>query len=185
MASWGLNPSLGGRGATVGYRGNDPQIFGCQGCGGAWVDRSTLNAIIDEAQAQAHNTDDQAVPRQTMAMVDVVIYRPCPRCDLRMNRRNFGRYSGIVVDECHGCGTFFDAGELEGVVAFVRGGGLGLTERRDARARQQRREPPVPLVRYQASPGFEQIGWDGSSLVLVIGLLRWLGRWIRKHRSGR
>lgn len=182
LAAWSLDSSV----TSEGYRGSQPQIFGCQSCGGAWVDRSTLNGIIEEAQSQATNTRDQAVPRQTVAMVDVVIYRPCPTCGVRMNRRNFGRYSGIVVDECHRCGTFFDAGELAGVLTFVRGG--GLTRRHDSentrRALAQRQLTTLPVrsgERVNLGAGLE-FGVR-PELDLVIGLLRWLSRWIRRRAT--
>jgi hypothetical protein len=48
-----------------------------------------------------------------------------------MNRVNFGKISGAVVDVCKGHGTFLDAGELHQIVTFIGQGGL---ER--ARARQ-------------------------------------------------
>ena len=48
-----------------------------------------------------------------------------------MNRVNFGRLSGTIVDVCKGHGTFLDPGELHRIVKFIRSGGL---ER--ARARQ-------------------------------------------------
>ena len=41
-----------------------------------------------------------------------------------MNRLNFGRLSGTVVDVCKGHGTFLDAGELHLIVSFIQGGGL-------------------------------------------------------------
>jgi hypothetical protein len=41
-----------------------------------------------------------------------------------MNRVNFGRLSGAVVDVCKGHGTFLDAGELHQIVAFIQSGGL-------------------------------------------------------------
>jgi hypothetical protein len=41
-----------------------------------------------------------------------------------MNRVNFGRVSGIVIDLCKGHGVWFDAGELQGVLHFVATGGL-------------------------------------------------------------
>ncbi len=174
MAIWPLDPRMSGGS----YRGSDPQIYGCQGCGGAWVDRRTLDAIIAQAQAQATNIDPRAVPRRTMAMAEVVFYRPCPRCAERMNRRNFGRYSGIVVDVCSSCGTYFDAGELEGVVAFVRAGGLGLTRQRDAEDarrdlahRRQMTAAPVQSSTHASS---------SVELELVVGFLRWLGRWLRR-----
>lgn len=186
MAVWPLDVRLTGSS----YRGSDPQIHGCQHCGGAWVDKRTLDRIIAEAKAQATNRDPGAVPRRTMSMDEVVIYRKCPRCDERMNRRNFGRYSGVVVDECFTCGTYFDAGELAGVVAFVRGGGLTIAEQRDAdearrelehRKRMNARPPgsagdSSALTMTRSSALFE------AELELVIGFFRWVGRWIRQLR---
>jgi hypothetical protein len=50
-----------------------------------------------------------------------------------MNRMNFGRLSGTIVDVCRGHGTFLDRGELHQVVQFILEGGL-------ERARQAERE---------------------------------------------
>ena len=44
-----------------------------------------------------------------------------------MNRRNFGRTSGVIVDCCGAHGTWFDADELERVGKFVAAGGLAST----------------------------------------------------------
>jgi Zn-finger nucleic acid-binding protein len=41
-----------------------------------------------------------------------------------MARMTFGQRSGVIVDVCRAHGTWFDAGELDAVMAFVRGGGL-------------------------------------------------------------
>ena len=41
-----------------------------------------------------------------------------------MNRINFARCSGVIVDICKGHGTWFDRDELSRIVEFVRGGGL-------------------------------------------------------------
>ena len=41
-----------------------------------------------------------------------------------MNRVNFARISGVVVDVCKGHGTFLDPGELHAIVQFIHGGGL-------------------------------------------------------------
>ena len=41
-----------------------------------------------------------------------------------MNRVNFGRLSGVIVDACRGHGTYLDAGELHRIVAFIQSGGL-------------------------------------------------------------
>lgn len=41
-----------------------------------------------------------------------------------MNRVNFGRVSGIVIDLCKGHGVWFDPGELQSILGFVGNGGL-------------------------------------------------------------
>jgi Zn-finger nucleic acid-binding protein len=41
-----------------------------------------------------------------------------------MNRQNFGRLSGTIVDTCAGHGTFLDRGELHQVVKFILEGGF-------------------------------------------------------------
>jgi Zn-finger nucleic acid-binding protein len=178
LSVWPLDSRLIG---SERYRGTDPKIHGCPTCGGAWVDRRTLTTIVHEAQAQASNLDLRAVPRKTMAMADVVVYRPCPLCDERMHRRNFGRYSGIVIDDCAGCGTYFDAGELEGVVAFVRAGGLGLTKQRyddEALREQAHRRQMMVQTGTDRRYDDESEGWAD----LAVGFVRWLGRWIRRGR---
>ena len=50
-------------------------------------------------------------------------YLKCPMCHQHMNRTNFGKNSGIVVDVCKLHGTWFDADELTGAVLFVANGG--------------------------------------------------------------
>jgi Zn-finger nucleic acid-binding protein len=48
-----------------------------------------------------------------------------------MNRVNFGRVSGVIVDVCKMHGTWFDAGELTAVFAFAANGGLERTRDRE------------------------------------------------------
>ena len=48
-----------------------------------------------------------------------------------MNRINFARCSGVIVDVCKGHGTWFDAQELSAIVQFIRGGGLDVARRKE------------------------------------------------------
>ena len=114
----------------LGYRGYEVQLYACAGCEGTWIERDVLDAILDRARLEAH--DAGAPARQILDMPRAVTYRPCPRCAEHMNRRNFARYSGVVVDECWTCGTYFDAGKLDQVLAFVRSGGLRFSAEREA-----------------------------------------------------
>jgi Zn-finger nucleic acid-binding protein len=71
------------------------------------------------------------------------LYRPCAVCGALMNRQNYGRKSGVILDVCRAHGIWFDAGELPRVLAWIRDGGEQragrLTAEEDqAQARQRR-----------------------------------------------
>jgi len=48
-----------------------------------------------------------------------------------MNRVNFGRVSGTVIDVCRGHGAFLDSGELHAIATFIMEGGLDRTRQRE------------------------------------------------------
>jgi Zn-finger nucleic acid-binding protein len=107
----------------------------CGACDGVWIDADVFERICADREAQTavlHRFSAVgAAPREAPAIR--VQYRPCPRCHKMMNRVNFGKVSGAVVDVCKGHGTFLDAGELHQIVTFIVQGGL-------ARAREREKE---------------------------------------------
>lgn len=172
---WSLDPQLQADESV--YRGVDARIHGCRSCGGAWIDRATLAAVLAEAEARApKHVDPRSVPKRAMAAGAEIVYRKCARCRQLMNRRNFAWVSGIIVDECPSCGTYFDAGELEGVIAFVRAGGLALAKRDElGRSRVEH----FPLATRTSEVSFNPpVSYTGE-LALVVGFLRWAGQWLR------
>jgi Zn-finger nucleic acid-binding protein len=56
-----------------------------------------------------------------------------------MNRINFARCSGVIVDVCKGHGTWFDRDELSRIVEFIRGGGLEASRVREKEEIQDER----------------------------------------------
>jgi Zn-finger nucleic acid-binding protein len=72
-----------------------------------------------------------ALPKRARYPETSVQYVRCPVCGTTMNRKAFGRISGVVVDVCKAHGVWFDAGELAEVLAFVERGGLELARRRE------------------------------------------------------
>lgn len=61
----------------------------------------------------------------------------CPVCRKLMVRRAFAGSSGVVLDVCGTHGLWFDAEELDGVLAWIRGGGLSRAEERHAEERKE------------------------------------------------
>lgn len=106
-------------------------LWECAGCDGMWVDVATLQQICAEKEQQAAVLG-MPVDAPTPAHLETNFrYVPCPVCGQLMNRINFARMSGVVVDVCKEHGTWFDKDELRRLVEFIRAGGL-----EKARARQ-------------------------------------------------
>ncbi|MEO1174791.1 MAG: zf-TFIIB domain-containing protein, partial [Myxococcota bacterium] len=51
------------------------------------------------------------------------MYRKCPECSSIMNRENYGRRSGVIIDICPEHGIWFDNQELDSILEWIRDGG--------------------------------------------------------------
>jgi Zn-finger nucleic acid-binding protein len=107
----------------------------CPECGGLWVDQEAFERLTEKADQQQ---SAQAAlgrlppPRRPLdASASKVVYLRCPDCETVMNRRNYAKRSGVIVDVCQAHGIWFDSGELPRVLAFVRAGGLDESRRKD------------------------------------------------------
>jgi Zn-finger nucleic acid-binding protein len=107
----------------------DTAMLECTRCHAVWVDAATFEHICanGESQAAVLHQWTGAPARATSANVS---YRKCVACGKMMNRINYGRLSGTIVDVCKGHGTFLDAGELHAIVRFIQGGGLDRARQR-------------------------------------------------------
>jgi Zn-finger nucleic acid-binding protein/ribosomal protein L40E len=107
-------------------------IFDCSTCGGLWVEREIFEVLADRARsgqlpegfgggapaAESHPLEPQQLH-----------YRPCVICGALMNRRNYGRKSGVIVDLCARHGVWFDLHELDRLLRWIREGGEARTEK--------------------------------------------------------
>ncbi len=118
--------------------GGQVGIHECVRCGGLFVDHPTLAQItLDrETSGPIASTRPFEIPRARA--IDIAVrYVKCPLCHQLMNRANFGRRSGVIVDVCKAHGTWFGAGELTYAVEFVASGGLDGTRRREKEDAEQ------------------------------------------------
>jgi Zn-finger nucleic acid-binding protein len=81
-----------------------------------------------------------------------------------MNRTNFAKRSGILIDTCRGHGTWFDADELPRVVDFVMNGGIEAAT--EANLRQKKSdarlaESKARAARSQSSVMMTPVGRHG------------------------
>lgn len=85
-----------------------------------------------------------------------------------MNRVNFAKYSGVIMDVCKEHGTFFDRDELRRIVTFIREGGLEKSREKERerlvqeqqrlqrlqhQLAMERRQAPVQYVRVKEKRG--------------------------------
>ena len=94
----------------------------CDKCDGLWVDvRSFEKICADHEQQSAVLGAASAAPAESVNKEKKIRYVPCPECSQLMNRINFERCSGVVVDVCKHHGTWFDRDELSSIIEFIRG----------------------------------------------------------------
>jgi len=104
----------------------------CGSCGGLWVDRKTVDSIMSDAPRTietGYRPDTKIGSAEGLAQLtgetrSPMAYLPCPACSKLMNRQNYARFSGILIDVCREHGIWYDAGELNQILEFISHGGL-------------------------------------------------------------
>jgi len=113
----------------------------CEQCLGLWLDASSFEKLCADREQQSVvlGTASRA-PTSAVREKNKVNYVPCPECLQLMNRINFARCSGVIVDLCKGHGIWFDRDELSRIVEFIRSGGLEASRTRaKAEIQEERR----------------------------------------------
>ena len=96
----------------------------CTKCGGLWSGIEAFEELCSNKEQQVavlglfSDSIDRSVKPSTIS------YVPCPDCKQLMNRSNFARTSGVIIDLCKKHGVWFDRGELPKIIEFITGGGM-------------------------------------------------------------
>jgi len=82
------------------------EIDSCAVCGGIWLDRGELEALVGRPVASHDKPDPSLGPPD----------RDCPICVAKLVKDRYER-TQVVIDRCpHGDGIWLDAGELEQIL---------------------------------------------------------------------
>jgi len=115
-------------------------VLECDRCLGLWLNVSSFEQICaDREQQSAVMGLASPVPTHAVEETSKVKYVRCPQCSQMMNRLNFARCSGVIVDVCKGHGTWFDRDELSRIVEFIRQGGLEASRNREKASLEEER----------------------------------------------
>jgi Zn-finger nucleic acid-binding protein len=102
----------------------------CESCYGLFFDKEELETMIEMSVKGGRNVDLKLLNELTEnpRYVDVIVYRRCPECRKHMQRKNYGRRSGVIMDVCSEHGVWLDPGELKHIMEWVKAGGLKKQE---------------------------------------------------------
>ena len=123
----------------------------CPLCGGVWLATPVFEQLTVKTEQQApflmspiaHGATAPSVRPQT------VRYAPCPECRSIMNRVNFAKVSGVLIDVCTGHGVWFDADELRQIITFIQAGGLAVSRAREVMYLEEQRRAALFRARLE------------------------------------
>jgi Zn-finger nucleic acid-binding protein len=149
----------------------------CTGCGGVWLEEKVFEGLTEHQETKSAVASYFAGPKKapqaegsdtagpvTKRFEDVK-YLKCPMCANMMNRKNFATCSGVIIDWCKGHGFWFDAHELEQIMAFVSSGGLEKSRRREIHESKRQ----TKLAREKANQARLAAGGTGAGGGLGMG----------------
>src|SRR5690606_18147032 len=107
------------------------EIRECEKCGGFWSDTETFERFCADSEAQSAVLGFIKSGQHPNNHPAAIRYVPCPDCGTLMNRSNFARSSGVIIDLCRDHGVWFDADELPRIISFIGGGGIAEQRERE------------------------------------------------------
>lgn len=118
----------------------DTQLLECGKCSGLWIDSQSFSQVCSDREKLAGLPDWFMKPARTKFVEEAPKYLACPVCMQLMNRYNFARVSGIIIDICRKHGVWFDRDELARIVDFIRAGGMTKSREHEKRSLKAERE---------------------------------------------
>lgn len=103
----------------------------CTKCDGMWADVETFENICADREKQSAVLGFIGQKPALAEGRPKISYVPCPDCKELMNRSNFARSSGVIIDICKHHGVWFDSEELPKIIEFIRKGGMEISRQKE------------------------------------------------------
>lgn len=112
----------------------------CTECDGMWADVDTFEHVCSRVEERSTVLGFLGERNRTTEALATISYVPCPECKQLMNRSNFAKASGVIIDICKQHGVWFDAGELPRIIEFIQKGGMSMARQREKLALDNERD---------------------------------------------
>jgi len=109
----------------------DTKLLECPHCLGLWLQSAAFEKICADREQQSAVLGAATLSSDRKVADAKISYIPCPECGVLMNRANFARCSGVIIDLCKRHGVWFDRDELSRIIEFIREGGLELSRTKE------------------------------------------------------
>lgn len=158
-------------------------VVSCPQCTGFFVPSEIFEMMQDNSKRVIFS--NSGLHRDALDLKSEVRYVRCPVCRKMMNRVNFARISGVIVDSCREHGIWFDPGELEKIMEFIAQG--GLQKARQADIERVKADEQIARIRSIAPGGVEASGtrnWgnfeETHNEVTLTDVVGWIGQLLRR-----
>lgn len=112
----------------------------CPSCSGIWFDTGELEEVLNKLDSPNDDPHEGGVTAPIQNIPESGSPRNCPHCNLIMGKKNYKRFSGVIVDVCRFHGLYLDGDELEKIHLFMVTGGAKKEQERveiDEREKQK------------------------------------------------
>ena len=115
---------------TIDLSGNETFLIErCEQCFGLFFDLGELEdylLLADPGDPEINHHSLNVLINENYHKDYPVGYIRCPVCKELMNRVNYGKKSGVVVNKCSLHGVWLDSGFLNHLIGWTRAGGFEL-----------------------------------------------------------
>lgn len=159
----------------------DFSVISCEKCSGMFVPHETFEMMQENSQRVIFPTE--TISKGPIEPETQVRYVRCPVCRNMMNRSNFAKISGVIIDTCKGHGVWFDPGEIEKIMDFIARGGLQKAKVEEL-GRLKDEEKLQKIKNMQVSGQGNSDYWghnlDGRDAEMTLDLVDWVGRLFKR-----
>ena len=137
---------------------NDPfYIERCKICFGLFFDPGEIETLLKSSVSNVFDINlklIKSINKDRYKKNRQVKYVKCPVCRILMNRVNFGRRSGVVIDQCKKHGVWVDSGEITHLMEWKKAGGELLHAQHAEKTRPKKKTYKAGTT--YKHPSFEQ-----------------------------